>query len=338
MRGLIPSSEWIRRQTPNAVSPPKLYSDPPEGWHAWAADLTGLPPTKPDTHSGNIVAAAAPGWAQWLALKRALMTAAAQDRLRAPLQHAFEAGRPLSLLAPDSVERFVDFAPLLRFHGDHYTVGLSGQRAFEATDHARALDQAGAWFTRQRAEEIDRQRQRASEITGQLPPIYVDLAVQQLTYDGILLNRKGDLMAIANGPHGFYIVGGQRWCYSLEQVSPATAARLALLGAHDDEIPLLLRPELYPVYLGLDTWTADGAGFRWQDGELVAVQDAQWRIVAGDRPLALVALEQRAVRVSGRKRKVLIESARPAGFDTSPTLVWATWRTLRRAEAVLQCA
>lgn len=338
MRGLIPSNEWIGTQVREAVFPPKLYSDPPDGWHAWAADLTGLPPTKPGTHSGNIVAAAAPGWAQWLALKRTLMAEAAQDSLRGPLRAAFEAGRPLSLLAPDSVERFIDFAPLLRFQGDHYTVGLGGQRAFEAADHARALDRAGAWFTQQRSEEIDRQRQRAKEYTGQLPPIYVDLAVQQLTYDGILLNRQGDLMAVANGPHGFYIVGSHRWCYALERVSPSAAARLALLGAHDDEMPLLLRPELYPVYLGFDSWTADGAGFRWQDGELVAVQDAQWRILAGERPLALVALEQHTVRVSGRRRRVLIESARPAGFDASPTLAWATWRTLRRAEAVLQCA
>jgi hypothetical protein len=243
----------------------------------------------------------------------------------------------LSLLAPDSVERFIDFAPLLRFQRDHYTVGLSNQRAFEAADHARALDLAAAWFTQQRAEEIDRQRQRASQYTGQLPPIYVDLAVQQLTYDGILLNRKGDLMATLNGPHGFYIVSSHHWCYALEQVSPSTAARLALLGAHDDEMALLLRPELYPVYLGLDTWTADGAGFRWQDGELMAVKDGHWRIVAGQRPLALVALDQCAVRVSGRGRKVLIESER-SGISVSSTLAWATWRTLRRAEAVLQCA
>lgn len=337
MRGLIGSNVYLARHVPDLVAAPVLYKGPVEGWHLWAAQLTGQAVTKSGTHSGNLVAAHAPGWSQWLALKGALMAADESGGPAAELRRAFEAGQPLSILPPNSVERFASFVPIVHFEdAQRYELGAERQLC-KAADHAEALDKAAVWFNERRSEEIAEQRARAERLAAQLPVIYVDLAVLQLQFDGLLSSCDGDLMAMLNGPHGFYLVSARCWCYCLERVVPGVAGKLAALAAVEDRTPLLLCPASYPVFAGLDGWAQKPGGYRWAEGRLNELGPGQWRIRVGDRSLALVEIAERQVQLLGARRSQLLTSSIPVqwGADPGAVLAWATWRALRLARGRL---
>lgn len=348
MRGLQSSNEWLRQAVDQVVIPPVLYTPPEEGWHAWAAKLTGLGPTKEGTHSGNIVASHAPGWAQWMALKSVLSKPRKELRgsAGAAVREAFEQGRPIPVTVRKSIERFTTFTPILRYDGEsQYTVGKDGedtQYTFKAKSHADALDRAALWFDQRKEAEVQARRNQANEIEA--PAIYQDLLRLQLEFDGLLVSEAGDLVAMLNGPHGFYIICSQAWSYALK-ISSGVAAKLGLLSAVGDGVSISIRPGQLAVFAGLEHWRGDGSdGYRWaEQGRVLALETnnesrMRWRVQNDERALAIAEVNKQ--RMTARIRgstKVHCESKIPQRFlqnGYSSVVAWAVWRTLRLARNI----
>ena len=348
--GPIPTSVWITRVIPDAIIPPQLYRPPERGWLAWAAELSGVESPSPDTISGNMIEANAPAWAQWLALQTALtgnkppqlesLAAEIIDPDKANeasvTRDAFESGRPMPVASIVSVERFVGFVPVLRYDREakQYAVGHGKeQRAFKAPGHAEAMAKAAKWYDKARADEIKAQQQRAKEQTAKQPPLYIDLAVLQLGYDAFLMTEGGDLTAMLNGAHGFYLVASSAWCYA-EQMGAVGAARLCVWGVKSDKQKLMLRSEEMPAFAELEGWKDnDAGGFQWEGGEVKSVgKGGAWQVVVGGKTRAAIALKGKQVDVTGPQRKAIVSSAVPDSLRENPgvVLAWATWRTMRK--------
>lgn len=342
MDGLMPTSEWIRGKLPSVYIPATLYTEPPDGWHAWMARVSGQPATNPQTISGRLVEHVAPAFAQWVAMKVALSdnhvsynetTRQVLDLTKSKeaqrMREAFDAGQPIPVASLLSVERYISFVPVLRYDRDRGEYVVGEKRAFRASTHAEALSIAARWYDKVRGQEIERRKKRALEHAGKLPTIIVDLAVLQLEYDGLLLDEQGSPRALLNGAHGFYLVCAETWCYA-EAMAATTAAKMALLGAAEDRKCLLLRPADLPAFVGLDGWQGDGeGGFRWLEGS-VRVADRGWRVEVQGRHAAIVTVQGREVRVLAQRRVLARTQVLPE-MSAGAVLAWAVWKAMEQS-------
>lgn len=337
MQGILTSSDWLQSTLTDVVIPPPLYKVPDQGWLSWAAALSGVREAKAGTHSGRIIEARAPAWAQWIALKETLEGKDGISPEAQAVRQAFESGQALPLTAPQSVERFATFLPVLRYDPLTHTYqvgdGRTAQVLNTAHSHQAALDAGARWFDRNYETEIAYQRDRAQKETARLPAFYLDLLTAQLEYDGLLLTETGELVALLNGAHGFYLVASQTWCYTL-QITPGLAAKMAIMGARDDGVRLLSRVSEFPTFVGLTAWQGDGEdGYIWSSGKAEFQGQGQWRVFLGGQPRAIVVYKNDQIKIMGRGSTELAASVIPPILineeGASPALAWAVWRIAR---------